>query len=119
MLAAFVLLAITASPIAAETDALLDSVEAHLGSGDVPAGRAACRDAAHALATAIDGLAGLADPDPYVARVLGAWRVLDAAIHQEGVGRYAIDNLLLTRTLAEIQAINVEVAQQVAFEAQP
>lgn len=118
MLTLFVLHVITSSPVASEATACLDAADTALGdSGNpslIPADRESARVACLALATAIDGT--LAEPDPYVARVLSAWRTVDAAISLGGSGIYAPDAPLWLRAVAEIQSVNVDVAHQHAAE---
>lgn len=115
MLSMFVLLSILSSPIADEVTDCLDTADAALGQAGDPSARESARVACLALATAIDGL--LAEPDPYVARVLSAWRTFDAAISTGGMGIYAPDAPLWLRAVAEIQSVNVDVAQQLAYDA--
>ena len=119
MLSMFVLLTILSSPIADEVADCLDTADAALGQAGDPSARPAARESARvaclALATAIDGL--LAEPDPYVGRVLSAWRTFDATISTGGMGIYAPDAPLWLRAVAEIQSVNVDVAQQLAYDA--
>jgi len=126
MLAAFVLLTITSSPIAAEVDAAFTACENAsanaMGVTDPPtiaALREECRVPCVALAQAIVDT-GIADPAPYVGRVLSAWRVHDGAIASGGaLEGLAFDQPALIAALADLRALRFEVAHQVAFEALP
>lgn len=118
----FVLLAVSASPIAAEVESLLQTCEIgiDLASGDpaeVPAQREACRAAAEDLHDAI-GVAVTAAA-PYQDRVLSAWRVFDAAIALRGGAGMDWTGGVVQHAANDVRRLRYEVAQQAAFEAQP
>ena len=123
MLPMFVLLSIISSPISSEVASASAACESALADANadanaIPAARESCRAACEALATAIEG-SGLADPSPFVARVLSAWRVLDAAVATGGAGDISFGGLLVTSADTEIRRLRYEVAQQLAYESQP
>ena len=119
----FVLLTIQSSPIAAEVVTLLDTCEeavniASTDPGEIPAQRALCLDAALDDFDALDHPA-IADPAPFQARLLGAWRVFDAAVATGGANGMDWTNETVKSAANDVRRMRYEVAQQVAVEAQP
>lgn len=78
--------------------------------------RAMLRTKAYELAEAI-GNAAITDPVPYQTRALSVWRTLDAALVAGGAVPYTPDGPLVLHVLAELQAVGIDVAYQVAAEA--
>lgn len=118
----FVLMAITASPIANEVDALVDSCEIGVDAAkndpaEIPNRREACRVAAVELNAAIGAV--VADPEVFQDRVIGAWRVFDAAISTRGAGELEWGGGIVQHAANDVRRLKYEVAQAVAAATQP
>ena len=103
-----------------EIGAVAETFDSGLGAAadpeNIPGARTILADKAHDLAEAI-GNAAIAAPAPYQARVLSVWRTLDAALVVGGAVPYTPDGPLVLHVLAELQAVGIDVAYQVAAEA--
>lgn len=118
----FVLLAITTSPIADEVNAFVDSCEVGVDAvrndpAEIPDRREACRVAAVDLNDAIGAV--VTEPEGFQARVLGAWRVFDAAISTRGAGELEWGGVVVQHAANDVRRLKYEVAQAVAAATQP
>lgn len=103
-----------------EVGAVAETFDTGLGNvadpENIPGARAMLRTKAYELAEAI-GNAAITDPVPYQTRVLSVWRTLDAALVAGGAVPYTPDGSLVLHVLAELQAVGIDVAYQVAAKA--
>lgn len=115
----YVLLTIAASPIADEVNAFVDSCEVGVDAvradpAEIPDRRETCRAAAVALDAAIGAV--VVEPEAFQVRVLGAWRVFDAAISTRGAGELEWGGGIVQHAANDVRRLKYEVAQAVATQ---